>query len=107
MDHVVHRADVAGTVSGNGVTGTLDGLVYLWDMSTGLKLGSLHVFKGKHWFKVAMKIKHIFLLILGVLSGQKVSCISSDDSGNICIASEDGQLLVYCHPTKETQNQGV
>ncbi|KAG2269549.1 hypothetical protein Bca52824_064104 [Brassica carinata] len=78
------RADVAGTVSGNGVTGTLDGLVYLWDMSTGLKLGSLHVFKG-----------------------QKVSCISSDDSGNICIASEDGQLLVYCHPTKETQNQGV
>ena len=45
---VVHRADVAGTVSGHGVTGTLDGVVYLWDMSTGLKLGSLHDFKGKH-----------------------------------------------------------
>ncbi|CAG7864687.1 unnamed protein product [Brassica rapa] len=78
------RADVAGTVSGHGVTGTLDGLVYLWDMSTGLKLGSLHDFKG-----------------------QGVACISSDDRGNICIASEDGQLLVYCHPTKETQSQGV
>ncbi|KAJ0257810.1 DNA binding protein [Hirschfeldia incana] len=78
------RADVAGTVSGHGVTGTVDGLVYLWDMSTGLKLGSLHDFKG-----------------------QGVSCISSDDSGNICIASEDGQLLVYCHPTKESQSQGV
>ncbi|CAH8390132.1 unnamed protein product [Eruca vesicaria subsp. sativa] len=74
----------SGTVSGHGVTGTLDGLVYLWDMSTGLKLGSLYDFKG-----------------------QGVSCISSDDSGNICIASEDGQLLVYCHPTKETQSQGV
>ncbi|KAH0911490.1 hypothetical protein HID58_034811 [Brassica napus] len=81
---VVHRADVAGTVSGHGVTGTLDGVVYLWDMSTGLKLGSLHDFKG-----------------------QGVACISSDDRGNICVASEDGQLLVYCHPTKETQSQGV
>lgn len=78
------RADVAGTVSGQGVTGTVDGLVYLWDMSTGLKLGSLHDFKGKG-----------------------VSCISSDDSGNICVASKDGQLLVYCHPSKETQSQGV
>ncbi|CDY16152.1 BnaA09g28860D [Brassica napus] len=78
------RADVAGTVSGHGVTGTLDGVVYLWDMSTGLKLGSLHDFKG-----------------------QGVACISSDDRGNICVASEDGQLLVYCHPTKETQSQGV
>lgn len=45
---VVHRADVAGTVSGHGVTGTIDGLVYMWDMSTGSKLGSLHDFKGKH-----------------------------------------------------------
>ncbi|CAN6881671.1 unnamed protein product [Brassica oleracea] len=78
------RADVAGTVSGHGVTGTVDGVVYMWDMSTGLKLGSLHDFKG-----------------------QGVSCISSDDWGNICVASEDGQLLVYCHPTKETQSQGV
>ncbi|CAH2033897.1 unnamed protein product [Thlaspi arvense] len=77
------RADVAGTVSGHGVAGTLDGLVYLWDLSTGTKLGSLHDFKG-----------------------EGVSCISSDDSGNICIASKDGQLLVYCHPAKETQNQG-
>ncbi|XP_024007740.1 uncharacterized protein LOC18992450 [Eutrema salsugineum] len=76
------RADVAGTVSGHGVAGTLDGHVYMWDLSTGTKLGSLHDFKG-----------------------QGVSCISSDDSGNICIASEDGQLLVYCHPAKETQNQ--
>ncbi|KAF2549449.1 hypothetical protein F2Q70_00020673 [Brassica cretica] len=77
------RADVAGTVSGHGVTGTIDGLVYMWDMSTGLKLGSLHDFKG-----------------------QGVACISSDDWGNICVASEDGQLLVYCHTTKDTQSQG-
>ncbi|CAA7020204.1 unnamed protein product [Microthlaspi erraticum] len=76
------RADVAGTVSGYGVAGTLDGLVYLWDLATGVKLGSLYDFKGK-----------------------EVSCISSDDSGNICIASEDGQLLVYSHPAKETQDQ--
>ncbi|EFH69666.1 predicted protein [Arabidopsis lyrata subsp. lyrata] len=71
------RADVAGTISGHGVAGTLDGLVYMWDLSTGAKLGSLHDFKG-----------------------QRVSCISTDDSRNICIASEDGQLLVYCHPEK-------
>ncbi|VYS47194.1 unnamed protein product [Arabidopsis thaliana] len=71
------RADVAGTISGHGVAGTLDGLVYMWDLSTGTKLGSLHDFKG-----------------------QRVSCISTDDSRNICIASEDGQLLVYCHPEK-------
>ncbi|CAN8291517.1 unnamed protein product [Cochlearia groenlandica] len=66
------RANVVGTLSGHGVACTVDGLVYLWDLSTGVKLGSLHDFKG-----------------------EGVSCISSDDSGNICIASEDGQLLVY------------
>ncbi|XP_010477867.1 PREDICTED: uncharacterized protein LOC104756910 [Camelina sativa] len=71
------RASAVGTVSGHGVAGTLDGLVYLWDLSTGAKLGFLHDFKG-----------------------QRVSCISTDDSKNICIASEDGQLLVYCNPEK-------
>jgi len=45
---VVYRADVAGTISGHGVAGTLDGLVYMWDLSTGTKLGSLHDFKGIH-----------------------------------------------------------
>lgn len=45
---VVYRADVAGTVSGHGIAGTLDGFVYLWDLTTGDKLGSLHDFKGKH-----------------------------------------------------------
>lgn len=45
---MVYRSDIAGTVSGHGVAGTLDGLVYLWDLSTGAKLGSLHDFKGKH-----------------------------------------------------------
>ncbi|KAL1198392.1 hypothetical protein V5N11_004212 [Cardamine amara subsp. amara] len=77
------RAGAVSTVSGHGVAGTVDGLVYLWDLSTGAKLGSLHDFKGK-----------------------RVSCISTDhDSRNICIASEDGQLLVYCHREKETKNQ--
>ncbi|KFK28994.1 hypothetical protein AALP_AA7G075200 [Arabis alpina] len=71
------RANVASTVCSHGVAGTLDGLVYMWDLSSGAKLGSLHDFKG-----------------------QGVSCISTDDSKNICIASEDGQLLVYCHPEK-------
>ncbi|EOA36038.1 hypothetical protein CARUB_v10008119mg, partial [Capsella rubella] len=71
------RINVAGTVSGHGVAGTLDGLVYLWDLSTGAKLDFLHDFKG-----------------------QRVTCISADDSKSICIGSEDGQLLIYCLPEK-------
>ncbi|XP_010551369.1 PREDICTED: uncharacterized protein LOC104822000 isoform X2 [Tarenaya hassleriana] len=70
------RASAAGAMSGHGILGTHDGLIYLWDLSTGSKLGSLHNFEG-----------------------HRVSCISTDDStpGKLCIASDEGQLLVYHH----------
>ncbi|KAL5553593.1 hypothetical protein UlMin_040994 [Ulmus minor] len=67
-------AAVIGASSGHGIIGTYDGLVYVCEMSTGAKLGTLHHFKGG-----------------------SVSCIATDDSkkGVVAIAGGEGQLLVY------------
>lgn len=40
------RAAVIAALSGLGVIGTHNGLVYLWELSTGRKLGTLHQFEG-------------------------------------------------------------
>ncbi|CBI27851.3 unnamed protein product, partial [Vitis vinifera] len=40
------RAAAIGASAGHGIIGTHDGLVYMWELSTGTKLGSLHYFKG-------------------------------------------------------------
>ncbi|KAH6797846.1 hypothetical protein C2S52_022400 [Perilla frutescens var. hirtella] len=66
-------AAAAATSIGHGIMGRCDGQVYMWELSTGKKLGNLHTFKGS-----------------------KVSCIATDtsNSGALAIASE-GQLLVY------------
>ncbi|XP_020533646.1 uncharacterized protein LOC105630963 isoform X2 [Jatropha curcas] len=68
------RVSAIGTSAGHGIIGTLDGLVYMWELLTGDKLGTLHKFKGG-----------------------SVSCIAADDSGSgvVAVADESGQLLVY------------
>ncbi|KAJ9707739.1 hypothetical protein PVL29_000014 [Vitis rotundifolia] len=74
------RAAAIGASAGHGIIGTHDGLVYMWELSTGTKLGSLHYFKGG------------------------VSCIATDDSRSdvFAVAGDGGQLLVYLHPQKES-----
>ncbi|XP_038705729.1 uncharacterized protein LOC120001458 isoform X2 [Tripterygium wilfordii] len=68
------RTIVIGASAGHGITGTCDGLVYMWELSTGCKLGSLHHFKGG-----------------------SVSCIATDDSSSnvFAVVSDGGQLLVF------------
>ncbi|KAL6528019.1 hypothetical protein OROHE_014969 [Orobanche hederae] len=63
----------AATSTGHGIIGRCDGLIYMWELSTGMKLGNIHSFKGS-----------------------RVSCITTDisSSGALAVASE-GQLLVY------------
>ncbi|KAJ6689891.1 hypothetical protein OIU85_006208 [Salix viminalis] len=68
------RAAAIGSSSGNGIIGTFDGLVYMWEFTTGTKLGTLHHFEG-----------------------ESVSCIATDNSkpGVISVAGDKGQLVVY------------
>lgn len=40
------RAVAIGTSADHGIIGTCDGLVYMWELSTGMKLRDLHSFKG-------------------------------------------------------------
>ncbi|KAL6573537.1 hypothetical protein OROHE_001996 [Orobanche hederae] len=69
----VDEGAAAATSTGHGIIGRCDGLVYMWELSTGMKLGNIHSFKGS-----------------------RVSCITTDisSSGALAVASE-GQLLVY------------
>ncbi|KAL0003640.1 hypothetical protein SO802_011201 [Lithocarpus litseifolius] len=73
------RAVAIGASAGHGIIGTCDGLVYMWELSTGAKLGMLHHFKGG-----------------------SVSCVATDDSkaGALAVAGDGGQLLVYLHTQK-------
>ncbi|XP_027095896.2 uncharacterized protein [Coffea arabica] len=70
------RGVAAGASLGHGIIGRSDGLVYMWELSTGIKVGNLHQFKG---------------------SG--VSCIATDMSkpGALAVASDGGELLVYVY----------
>ncbi|XP_048319035.1 uncharacterized protein LOC107429040 isoform X1 [Ziziphus jujuba] len=74
------RAAAVGASAGHGIIGTYEGLVYMWDMSTGAKLATMHHFKGG-----------------------SVSCIATDDlrSGAVAVAGGDCQLLVYQHSQKK------
>ncbi|MBA0834652.1 hypothetical protein Goarm_006982 [Gossypium armourianum] len=70
---------LAATVSASldhGIMGRDDGLVYMWELSTGTRLGVLHHFKGG-----------------------RVSCIATDESRPevVAVAADDGQLLLYLH----------
>ncbi|KAF5205177.1 Dna binding protein [Thalictrum thalictroides] len=70
------RASVINALEGCGIIGSHDGLVYIWELSTGLKLADLHHFN----------------------SG-RVSCISSDSkSGVLAVAGDENQLLIYAMP---------
>ncbi|KAJ7943316.1 DNA binding protein [Quillaja saponaria] len=73
------RAATIGASAGHGIIGTRDGVVYIWELSTGAQLGTLHHFKGG-----------------------SVSCIATDDSsvGALAVAGDGGQLLVYLHPNE-------
>ncbi|KAM7278483.1 hypothetical protein ACFE04_005617 [Oxalis oulophora] len=68
------RAAVIGASAGYGISGTREGVTYMWELSTGAKLGTLHHFKGG-----------------------SVSCIATNDSrsGVFAVAGDQGQLLVY------------
>ncbi|XP_050373318.1 uncharacterized protein LOC126790971 isoform X3 [Argentina anserina] len=75
-------ASVIGTSAGQGICGTCDGLVYMWELSSGTKLGTMHHFKGGG-----------------------VSCISNDDSGSGAVAiAGDNQVLVYMRSGKYSVN---
>nr|GMD16857.1 hypothetical protein DM860_008285 [Ipomoea batatas] len=73
-DVLESRAAVVGASVGRGIIGRSDGQVYMWDLITGTKLGSLHHFKDA-----------------------SVSSIATDDSeaGALAIASDGGELLLY------------
>ncbi|KAF2298973.1 hypothetical protein GH714_029469 [Hevea brasiliensis] len=62
--------------AGHGIMGTLDGLVYMWELLTGNKIGTLLELKGG-----------------------SVSSIATDDSGSgvLAVVDDRGQLLVYQH----------
>ncbi|KAJ9174145.1 hypothetical protein P3X46_017205 [Hevea brasiliensis] len=70
------RAAAVNTSAGHGIMGTLDGLVYMWELLTGNKLGTLLELKGG-----------------------SVSSIATDDSGSgvLAVVDDRGQLLVYQH----------
>ncbi|KAJ8548037.1 hypothetical protein K7X08_021273 [Anisodus acutangulus] len=68
------RATAIGFSAGYGIIGRSDGLVYMWELTTGKTLQNLHHFKDS-----------------------TVSSIVSEDSSHraVAIASDGGQLLVY------------
>ncbi|KAK4842534.1 hypothetical protein QYF36_023324 [Acer negundo] len=70
------RAAAVNASAGHGIIGTHDGLVYMWELSTGTKLGTLHDFKGG-----------------------TISCIATNGSRPrvIAVAGAGGQLQVYLH----------
>ncbi|XP_017216175.1 uncharacterized protein LOC108193855 isoform X1 [Daucus carota subsp. sativus] len=76
LDDILDSSAVAvGTVAGHGIIGTMDGLVYMWELSTGATLGNLHQFKGS-----------------------AVSCIATDGSSSGAFAvAADCWLRVYLH----------
>ncbi|KAI3970741.1 hypothetical protein MKX01_024388 [Papaver californicum] len=67
------RASAVDASAGYGVIGTTDGLVCIWELTTGMKLVDLP----------------------NNIKGGSVSCIASDKSGVVAVANEQGHLLVY------------
>ncbi|OMO93525.1 hypothetical protein CCACVL1_06455 [Corchorus capsularis] len=79
------RAAAIGASIDRGIIGRDDGLVSMWDLATGTRLGVLHNFKG----------------------GSRVSCIATDDlrPDVVAIAADNGQLLVYLHNHEKFANK--
>lgn len=46
FSNLLCRAAAVGASAGHGIIGTSDGLVYMWELSTGTKLAMLHHFRG-------------------------------------------------------------
>ncbi|XP_076947215.1 uncharacterized protein LOC143619080 [Bidens hawaiensis] len=71
-------ATVVGALSGYGIIGTCDGSLYIWELSTGTKLG-----------------------YLSHCRGARVSCLAADDSdsGAFAVAVDGNQLQVYASKT--------
>ncbi|KAK6242610.1 hypothetical protein SCA6_007999 [Theobroma cacao] len=78
------RAAAVGASFDHGIIGRDDGLVYMWELSTGTRLGVLHHFKGG-----------------------SVSCIATDDlrPDVVAVAADDGQLLIYLHSQENFANK--
>ncbi|XP_020224826.1 uncharacterized protein LOC109806737 isoform X1 [Cajanus cajan] len=69
------RTSGIGVSCGYGIIGTSDGMVYMWELSKGSKLGTLHHFHDGN-----------------------VTCVATDDSsGALGVAGGGGQLLLYLH----------
>ncbi|KAF8399648.1 hypothetical protein HHK36_015517 [Tetracentron sinense] len=80
--HSLCRASTVGASAGFGIIGTRDGLVYMWEMSTGTKLSNLHYFEGGG-----------------------VSCITADSRLSVlAVAGDECQLLVYVHSPRASTN---
>ncbi|KAI3953689.1 hypothetical protein MKW98_017513 [Papaver atlanticum] len=72
------RASAVDASAGYGVIGTTDGLVHIWELTTGMKQADLP----------------------NNIKGGSVSCIASDKSGVVAVANEQGHLLVYATLSK-------
>ncbi|RDY07456.1 hypothetical protein CR513_08429, partial [Mucuna pruriens] len=69
------RTSGIGVSCGYGIIGTSDGVVHMWELSKGSKLGTLHHFQDGN-----------------------VTCVATDDSrGVLGVAGGGGQLLLYLH----------
>ncbi|TKY75463.1 nucleus protein [Spatholobus suberectus] len=69
------RTSGIGVSCGYGIISTSDGVVYMWELSKGSKLGTLHHFQDGN-----------------------VTCVATDDSrGALGVAGGGGQLLLYLH----------
>ncbi|KAK7360635.1 hypothetical protein VNO77_02643 [Canavalia gladiata] len=69
------RTTDIGVSCGYGIASTSDGVVYMWELSRGSKLGTLHHFQDDN-----------------------VTCVATDDSGGaLGVAGSRGQLLLYLH----------
>ncbi|KAK3027272.1 hypothetical protein RJ639_041218, partial [Escallonia herrerae] len=95
------RAAMLGASAGHGIMGTCDGLVYMWELTTGNKIGNLHRFEG-------MLLQWLELPIPWCLSLRcdGVSCIATDDSSSGALAvAGDGRLQVYMHSRRSFSDQ--
>ncbi|CAL0330840.1 unnamed protein product [Lupinus luteus] len=70
------RATGIGVSGGHGIMSTSDGLVHMWELSRGSKIGTLHHFRDG-----------------------SVTCVGTDDSsgGALGVAGDGGELFLYLH----------
>ncbi|KAJ8774514.1 hypothetical protein K2173_016960 [Erythroxylum novogranatense] len=78
------RATAICSSAGHGIMGTIDGVLCVWNLITGVTLGILHHF-----------------------SGSRINCIGTDRSNSsfFTVATDKGELLVYRRSQKKAENQ--